>query len=89
MAHDATLAVLVSGPQEGVCNWCGQLGGMRVGKFFFNHHVRLSGPRKINQLQTSGGTLCALLYWRGRSHCLRLQRNATTTSYRTMQLESF
>ena len=21
-----------AGPQEGVCNWCGQLGGRRVGK---------------------------------------------------------
>ena len=30
------------------------------------------------------GVLCALLYRCGRSHCLRLQRNATTASYRTM-----
>ena len=22
----------LSGPQEGVCNWCGQLGGSRIGK---------------------------------------------------------
>ena len=33
--------------------------------------------------------LCALLYRRGRSSCLRLQRNATTASYRTRQPGSF
>ena len=36
----------ISGPQEGVCNWCGHLGGRWVGKWGYYHHVRLSGPRK-------------------------------------------
>ena len=26
------LTLTIAGPQEGVCNWCGQLGGSRVGK---------------------------------------------------------
>ena len=29
----------IAGPQEGVCNWCGQLGGRRGRKGDYYHHV--------------------------------------------------
>ena len=47
--------IIGSGPQEGVCNWCGQLGGGRVGKGVII--ITCAYPEKM-QLQTSGCTFC-------------------------------
>ena len=48
-------AYVIAGPQEGVRNWCGQLGAMRVGRGLLSSRALIRSPEKI-QLQTSGDT---------------------------------
>ena len=49
-------------PQEGVCNWCGQLGGggSERGLLILSSLALIRSPEK-NPLQTSGGIFCGLV----------------------------
>ena len=48
------------------------------------------GDKRLHRALTwPAGVFCAVIYRCDRSHCLRLQRNAATASYQTMQPGSF
>ena len=56
-----------AGPQEGVCNWCNQLGGKACRKG--GSRAVIWSPEK-NPLQTSGGAFCGYLKHFGAVTCM-------------------